>query len=67
MQLTAHSTASYATLKNCFCVRTGDVAWFLMARSLESLNEWLTAVNAEIHALFVKLYEVPEDNYWSRG
>ncbi|CAN0374248.1 unnamed protein product, partial [Hapterophycus canaliculatus] len=50
MQLTATSTASYATLKNCLCVRTGDVAWFLMAKSPESLYEWLTAVNAEIHA-----------------
>lgn len=67
MELTGHSTASFATTKNCFCVRTGDAAWFLMARDLASMTEWMTAINAEIHRLFVKLYDVPEDNYWSQG
>lgn len=43
------------------------VAWFLMAESLPSMEKWMTAINAEVHDLFVKMYDVPEDNYWSQG
>ena len=38
-----------------------------MAEDLQSMDKWMTAVNAEVHSLFIKMYNVPEDNYWSQG
>eukprot|EP00752_Nemacystus_decipiens_P009414 g8417.t1 len=67
MELTAHSITSYTNTKNCFCVRTGEVVWFLLGKDEASMNKWMTAINAQIHGLFIKLYNVPEDNYWSQG
>lgn len=31
------------------------------------MEKWMTAINAHIHGQFVKLYNVPEDNYRSQG
>lgn len=31
------------------------------------MEKWMTAINAQIHVLFIKLHNVPEDNYWSQG
>ena len=31
------------------------------------MNKWMTAINAQIHRLFIKQYNVPADNYQSRG
>ncbi|CAM9144262.1 unnamed protein product [Ectocarpus sp. 12 AP-2014] len=67
MELTAHSITSYTNTKNCFCVRTGEAVWFLLGKDEQALNKWMTAINAQIHGLFIKLYNVPEDNYWSQG
>ncbi|CAM9142326.1 unnamed protein product [Ectocarpus sp. 6 AP-2014] len=67
MELTAHSITSYTNTKNCFCVRTGEAVWFLLGKDEPALNKWMTAINAQIHGLFIKLYNVPEDNYWSQG
>ncbi|CBJ30507.1 conserved unknown protein [Ectocarpus siliculosus] len=67
MELTAHSITSYTNTKNCFCVRTGEAVWFLLGKDELALNKWMTAINAQIHGLFIKLYNVPEDNYWSQG
>ncbi|CAN0100971.1 unnamed protein product [Scytosiphon promiscuus] len=68
MELTAHSITSYTNTKNCFCVRTGeDPGWFVLAKDENSMNRWMTAINAQIHGLFIKMYNVPEDNYWSQG
>eukprot|EP00903_Cladosiphon_okamuranus_P006607 g6454.t1 len=67
MELTAHSITSYTNTKNCFCVRTGEMVWFLLGKDEASMNKWMTAINAQIHGLFIKLYNVPEDNYWSQG
>lgn len=44
-----------------------QAVWFLLAKDEASMNKWMTAVNAQIHGLFIKLYNVPEDNYWSQG
>ncbi|CAM9178970.1 unnamed protein product, partial [Hapterophycus canaliculatus] len=68
MELTAHSITSYTNTKNCFCVRTGeDPGWFVLAKDENSMNRWMTAINAQIHGLFIKMYNVPDDNYWSQG
>lgn len=42
-------------------------AWFLQAKNNARMSEWMTAVNAHVHWLFTKRYNVPEDNYWSQG
>lgn len=45
----------------------GKVAWFLMAADHPTMEKWMTAINAEIHDLFINMYNVPEDNFWSEG
>eukprot|EP00752_Nemacystus_decipiens_P008749 g7810.t1 len=67
MKVTAHTVTTYTNTDNCFCVRTGEVAWFLMGEDRTSVEMWMTAINTEVHFLFVKMYDVPEDNYWSQG
>lgn len=41
--------------------------WFLLSKDEASMNRWMTAINAQIHGLFIKQYNVPQDNYWSQG
>lgn len=48
-------------------VALSQVVWFLLGKDEASMNKWMTAINAQIHGLFIKLYNVPEDNYWSQG
>ncbi|CAM9169756.1 unnamed protein product [Laminaria digitata] len=67
MELTAHSVTVHTNVRNCFSVRTGLVAWFLQAKNEAEMSEWMTAVNAQVHWLFTKCCNVPEDNYWSQG
>lgn len=44
-----------------------EEVWFLLGKDEVSMNRWMTAINAQIHGLFIKLYNVPDDNYWSQG
>ncbi|CAM9166452.1 unnamed protein product [Ascophyllum nodosum] len=44
-----------------------EEVWFLLAKDEASMNKWMTAINAQIHRLFIKQYNVPADNYQSRG
>lgn len=48
-------------------LKAEQAVWFLLAKDEASMNKWMTAINAQIHSLFIKLYNVPEDNYWSQG
>lgn len=43
------------------------VVWFLLGKDEASMNKWMTAINAQIHSLFIKMYNVPDDDYWSQG
>lgn len=52
---------------SCIVLCDCQAVWFLLAKDEASMNKWMTAVNAQIHGLFIKLYNVPEDNYWSQG
>eukprot|EP00903_Cladosiphon_okamuranus_P006316 g6191.t2 len=67
MKLTVHSKASYTDTDNCFSVSTGKVVWFLMAEDHKQMNKWMQAVHAEVHSIFIKTYNVPDDNFWSQG
>ncbi|CAM9355556.1 unnamed protein product [Discosporangium mesarthrocarpum] len=67
MELTSQSITSYTNTRSCFCVRTGDMVWFLLAKDENSMNKWMTAINAQIHGIFMKNYVKPEDNYWKEG
>ena len=49
------------------CALSLQVAWFLQAKNNARMSEWMTAVNAQVHWLFTKRYNVPEDNYWGQG
>lgn len=59
--------ATTALPDSSFGVLGFKVAWFLMAGDVQSMDKWMMAVNAEVHNLFIKMYNVPEDNYWSQG
>ncbi|CAM9871775.1 unnamed protein product [Phaeothamnion confervicola] len=67
MELSASSTTSYTNTKNCFCVRTNESVWFLLAKDEESMNKWMTGINAQVHELYLKSYTVPEGNFWNEG
>lgn len=41
--------------------------WVLLAKDEASMQRWMTAINAQIHRMFIKRYNVPEDNYRSQG
>ncbi|CAM9932796.1 unnamed protein product [Scytosiphon promiscuus] len=67
MELVADSTTSYTNYPNCFCVQSGKEKWVLLAKDEPSMQRWMTAINGQIHRMFIKRYNVPEDNYWSQG
>lgn len=39
----------------------------MLARTPEAMQEWINAINAQINALFIREYMVPEDDYWGQG
>lgn len=43
------------------------MTWFLLAKDERSMNRWMTAINSQIHGLFVKLHDIPEDDYQGQG
>lgn len=45
----------------------GQENWILLAKDEDSMEKWMTTINAVIHGLFIKRYNVPEDNYLSQG
>jgi myosin V len=55
MELQAGTITSYTNTKNCFCVRTDDEVWFLLAKDEEFMTRWMTAINAQVHALYLKV------------
>eukprot|EP00904_Undaria_pinnatifida_P007215 jgi/Undpi1/3623/HiC_scaffold_16.g06993.m1 len=67
LELTSSSTTAFTNTKCCFCVRTGQSAWFLIAKNHDNMTEWMTAINAQIYQLYTKVFTPPEDNYWSQG
>eukprot|EP00903_Cladosiphon_okamuranus_P011080 g10459.t1 len=67
LELTSRSTTAFTNTKCCFCVRTGQSAWFLIAQTHEDMTKWMTAINAQIYSLFLKNFTPPEDNYWGSG
>lgn len=41
--------------------------WILLARSKTEMEDWMDAISDQIHALFIRQYNVPGDDYWSQG
>lgn len=39
----------------------------MLARSKKEMEDWMAAINDQIHALFIREYGVPEDDYRSLG
>lgn len=50
-----------------FFVCKHQTEWILLARSKTEMEDWMDAINDQIHALFIRQYNVPEDDYWSQG
>lgn len=56
----------------CFrCRRKCDLMkqtkWIMLAQSSLEMGAWIDAINAQIHALFMRDYNVPKDDYRSLG
>eukprot|EP00611_Tribonema_gayanum_P023585 TRINITY_DN4993_c0_g1_i2.p1 TRINITY_DN4993_c0_g1~~TRINITY_DN4993_c0_g1_i2.p1 ORF type:complete len:285 (+),score=71.93 TRINITY_DN4993_c0_g1_i2:149-1003(+) len=64
MEIRRDTVATYTNTLHVFCVRTDQEKWFLQAEDDESMNEWMAAINAVIHSIYVKTYKVPADDYW---
>lgn len=67
MKLTAQSVVSQTNQRNFFCVYTKPTKWIMLARSSLEMGAWMDAINAQIHALFMRDYDVPGDDYRSLG
>ncbi len=48
MQIEKTTITSYTNTQNCFCVRTGENVWFLLAKDEENMTKWMTAINAQV-------------------
>eukprot|EP00904_Undaria_pinnatifida_P011109 jgi/Undpi1/7128/HiC_scaffold_22.g09602.m1 len=66
MKLSSSTVTSYTNTKNCFCVRTNNVSWFLLARSLEDMKRWMSAINKETRLIFQREHGV-HDDYMGQG
>eukprot|EP00752_Nemacystus_decipiens_P009298 g8309.t1 len=67
MELRADSMTRPTNQANTFGVRTGSTEWLLLARSKRQMNDWMGAINVQIHALFIREYNIPEDDYRDQG
>ncbi|CAB1099722.1 unnamed protein product [Ectocarpus sp. CCAP 1310/34] len=67
MELKADSVTRPANQINTFGVRTGTTEWLLLARSKNEMKAWMGAIKDQIHALFIREYNVPGDDYQSQG
>ncbi|CAM9137864.1 unnamed protein product [Ectocarpus sp. 12 AP-2014] len=66
MKLTSATITSYTNTKNCFCVRTDEVSWFLLARSLDDMKRWMSAINLRARHIFQREHGV-HDDYMGQG
>ncbi|CAM9404383.1 unnamed protein product, partial [Ectocarpus fasciculatus] len=66
MKLTSATITSYTNTKNCFCVRTGEASWFLLARSLDDMKRWMSAINLRARHIFQREHGV-HDDYMGQG
>ncbi len=48
MLLQKNTITSYTNTQNCFCVRTGESVWFLLAKDEDTMTKWMTAINAQV-------------------
>lgn len=39
----------------------------MLAPTAADMKRWMAAINAQINALFIRQYDVPEDDYRSQG
>ncbi|CAM9971674.1 unnamed protein product [Pylaiella littoralis] len=67
MELQAHSVTRPANQANTFGIRTGSTEWLLLARSKREMNDWMEAITDQIHALFIREYSIPGDDYRNEG
>ncbi|CAM9593360.1 unnamed protein product [Ectocarpus sp. 6 AP-2014] len=67
MELKADSVTRPTNQINTFGVRTGTTEWLLLARSKKEMKAWMGAITDQIHALFIREYNVPGDDYHSQG
>ncbi len=50
MQVEKKTITSYTNTQNCFCVRTGENVWFLLAKDEDNMTKWMTAINAQVYS-----------------
>lgn len=50
-----------------FIPRIEQMEWLILTRSKGEMEEWMEVINEQIHALFIRQYNVPEDDYRSQG
>lgn len=41
--------------------------WLLLARSKREMKDWMEAITDQIHALFIREYSIPGDDYRNEG
>lgn len=51
----------------CTDVACGQTEWLLLARSKREMKDWMGAITDQIHALFIREYKVPGDDYRGEG
>jgi hypothetical protein len=56
MVLQSKTVASQHTdTENCFYVRTGSEVWVLLASSQQLVEQWTTAISAQVHAQYLRV------------
>ncbi|CAM9568889.1 unnamed protein product [Phaeothamnion confervicola] len=64
MELDGSSTVNYSTTLYCFCVRTGNHVWLLLAKDDDMMHDWMLALYAQIRFLYRQTHPLPNDGYW---
>lgn len=64
MEIVATTITSFTNTKNCFCLRTGEEVWFLLAKDEPTMLKWMIAINANVRQKYLMFYTPAADDFW---
>jgi len=65
IEITKETLTSMTNTKNCFCVKSEEEVWLMLAKDNASVIQWMTAINSKIYNMYMEKFTVPEDNFWN--
>lgn len=67
MELQVGTITGYTDEENRFTVETEGEEWVLTAKNDEEMQDWISAINAHVYALYLEFTQQHFDEWWEKG